>query len=434
MNHALQCLNVTAGYLRAQPVLHDLTLCITTGEMVGLLGPNGAGKSTVLKLATGLLSPWTGAVRLFGQDLNALTAEQRARLVAVVPQGLDVPFPVTVQDLVALGRAAHIGRWARLAPADRHAIERALAYTDTTDLRRRFANEISGGEKQRVLIAMALAQEPRLLLMDEATSHLDINHRLDVMQLIERLNAEHNLTVLLISHDLHLAAEFCQRLILLEQGRVAADGPPRSVLTANLLRRVYRCEMHVQTDPLTGSLSIRSASRLPPPKSGRGTRVHVVAGGGCGEETLRRLALCSYTVTCGVLNQGDLDAEVAEALNIETAFETPFSPVGDKALQTAREMIRGADAVVLTAVPFGEGNLANLELLAEAQSLGKPVFVADGIASRDYTKGHRATALASALLSRGAVVWQTVSDLLAALPRDKASRQSAVDQTNQTGA
>jgi iron complex transport system ATP-binding protein len=381
-----------------------------------VLGPNGAGKSTLFRVVSGLHAPQAGVVRLFGRDVSRLPAAERARLVAAVPQELEVPVAFTVEEVVMIGRTAALNRWSPPAARDRQAVERALVYTDVTDIRHRPLTELSGGEKQRAIVAMAVAQEPRLILLDEATSHLDINHRIEIMQLVERLNREQGVTVMMISHDLTLAAEFGQRLLLLDHGRLAADGAPAAVLTEENLRRVYHCGIHVQQDPETGALSLVPERRPTPACSGQGVRVHVVAGGGCGEEVLRRLALCGYTLSCGVLNQGDLDTEVAQALGAETVLEKPFSPIGPGALADARTLALRADAVVLTAVPFGPGNLPNLTLLEDALTKGRRVLVIEGIEARDYTPGREAVARVRALLERGARACRDVAELTQRLP------------------
>ena len=413
---AIQLRGVTARY-RDKAVLHGLDIDIAQGTMVGVLGPNGAGKSTLFKIVSGLLKPASGSVSLFGRDLLEMTPVDRARTIAVVPQDFDLPVPYTVEDLVMLGRTASIGRFAAPGPRDRQCVERALVYTDVADIRSRPLNELSGGERQRAIVAMVLAQESRIILMDEATSHLDINHRLEIMQLVERMNRDDGVTVLMISHDLQLAAEFSRRLLVLDQGRLVADGEPRDVLTEEMLRGVYRCEVRVHEDAAGGGISILAPPRLRDVGISGGLRIHVVAGGGCGEPVLRRLSLCGCMLTCGVLNRGDFDADAAAGLSIESTLELPFSPVSRRSLAEAMRLAGDADLVVLTQVPFGSGNLANLEILERAQAAGKPVFIASGIEDRDYTANQEATSRVRALLAHGANEYRDVTDLLAKLPR-----------------
>ena len=297
--------------------------------------------------------------------------------------------------------------------ADRQAIERALAYTDTLELSDRLYTELSGGEKQRAIIAMALAQEPRLLLLDEPTSHLDINHRLDVLQLLERLNRENGLTVVMTSHDLNLAAEFFPQLILLNQGRVAAQGAPSEVFREEVLAEVYRCKLTVRQDA-TGIVSVTLARPVTVPTGGR---VHVICGGGSGAEVLRRLCLAGWQVTCGALNEGDSDAHAAAALGLEVVLEKPFSPLSSEALRRAAELAGRAQVVVVCEVPFGAGNVKNLDVARQA---GQPVWVnTRQVAERDFTPQHEVPAMITALREQGATVWEHVGDLLAGLEKQR---------------
>lgn len=412
MSAAVSCRNVSAGY-RQQPVLHDISLTIQAGQMVALLGPNGAGKSTLLRVLTGLQPLTGGEVELFGRDLRQLRATERARLVAVVPQEVTTPMAFTVAELVALGRSVPRGRWAALAAADRQAIEQALAYTDTLELRDRYYSELSGGEKQRAIIAMALAQEPQLLLLDEPTSHLDINHRLEVLQLLERLNRERGLTVMMTSHDLNLAAEFFPHLALLNHGRITAVGAPAEVLREDVLEEAYHCKLAVRRDA-TGLLMILPTRTATAPT---GKRVHVICGGGSGVEVLRRLCLAGWQVSCGALNQGDTDAQTAAALGIATALEKPFSPLSDGALAAASQLAQAADVIVVCEVLFGPGNVKNLDVARQA---GKPILLnTRQMATRDFTSQREVPALLSALVERGATPWEQVGDLLSALEKVK---------------
>ena len=412
MNLAIACTNVTAAY-RQTPVLRDISLNVAEGALTAVLGPNGAGKSTLLRVLTGLHPVTGGEVKLFGRDIRQLRATERARLVAVVPQEVTTPMAFTVAELVALGRSVPRGRWAQLDAADRQAIERALAYTDTLELSDRLYTELSGGEKQRAIIAMALAQEPRLLLLDEPTSHLDINHRLDVLQLLERLNRENGLTVVMTSHDLNLAAEFFPQLILLNQGRVAAQGAPSEVFREEVLAEVYRCKLTVRQDA-TGIVSVTPARPVTVPTGGR---VHVICGGGSGAEVLRRLCLAGWQVTCGALNEGDSDAHAAAALDLEVVLEKPFSPLSSEALRRAAELAGRAQVVVVCEVPFGAGNVKNLDVARQA---GQPVWVnTRQVAERDFTSHHEVPAMIATLREQGATTWEHVGDLLAGLEKQR---------------
>jgi iron complex transport system ATP-binding protein len=251
---AISLTNVVAGY-SGKPVLDGVGFDLADGAMAALLGPNGAGKSTLFRVITGLMPHRAGSVKLFGRPVESLKAGERARLVGVVPQEVEVPMPFAVESFVLMGRTAKIDRWAGPSKADRAAAERAMALTDVLDLRDRPVTELSGGERQRAVVAMVLAQEPRLILLDEATSHLDINHRLDIMRIVERLNREEGVTILLTSHDLNLAASFCPHILLLDHGRLESSGTPEDVLTEERLHKVYHCPIRVRRDPEDGAMA-----------------------------------------------------------------------------------------------------------------------------------------------------------------------------------
>jgi iron complex transport system ATP-binding protein len=220
-------------------VLHDVDLAIEPGERVCLVGPNGAGKSTLLRCLTGVVPTAPGAVRIDDQPLGAIDRARLARLIAVVPGQVALPFAMRVEDVVALGRIPHEHRLSGPRLTDTVAVDAAIARAGIDHLRGRDARELSLGERQLVLIAMALAQQGRLLILDEPTVHLDLRHQVEVLELLAGLNEREGLTVLAVLHDLSLAAATFPRLVLLAGGRVVADGPPADVLTPERIRDVY---------------------------------------------------------------------------------------------------------------------------------------------------------------------------------------------------
>lgn len=237
---------------RAAPVLSGLTLGIEAGEMSGLLGPNGSGKTTWVRLAAGSLKPSRGRVFLEGRDLAGLGARDRARAVAVVPQESHLAFEFTAGEIVAMGRAPHVGLLGLDSARDRAVVREAMESTEVHDLASRRFTSLSGGERQRVILARSLAQEPRVLLLDEPTAFLDLRHRLSIYELLTRLNERRRITVVIVSHDVDLAARYCRRLVLLRRGRVHAQGSPPAVLTRDHVRDVYGVEAEILDDPLTG--------------------------------------------------------------------------------------------------------------------------------------------------------------------------------------
>jgi iron complex transport system ATP-binding protein len=229
--------------------LRDITLDMAAGQLVGLIGPNGAGKSTLLRAISGALAPSGGGIRLDGADLLRASAAERARRVAVVPQRPHLPEAFTVAEAVLMGRTPHLSPFGGERAQDYEISRQAMLRTATWALAERWIGELSGGEQQRVLIARALAQEPQVLLLDEATAHLDLKHQTATLDLVRRL-ARSGLAVIAALHDLNLAALYADRLALLHEGSLLAYDTPGRVLTPDWLRRAYDVEVVVGAHPL----------------------------------------------------------------------------------------------------------------------------------------------------------------------------------------
>jgi iron complex transport system ATP-binding protein len=235
-----------------RPVLRGVRLAIPAGEFFVIIGPNGSGKTTLLKLLCGILAPAPGGVRIFGKDIRRWSHRRLARSVAYVPQAFEVNFPFSVREVVLLGRAPHQGLLGIASAADREAARRAMAFTGVEALAERPLEQVSGGERQRVSIARALCQEPEIILLDEPTAALDLSHQLRVMDLMERLRREKATTVVMVSHDVNLAAMYADRLLLLHAGEISRLGGPREVLSAGNLEAAYGCRLMVEEGPFGG--------------------------------------------------------------------------------------------------------------------------------------------------------------------------------------
>lgn len=238
------------------PILTGVDLELRAGEFVGLIGANGAGKTTLLKVISGLWPGATGEIALLGRPLRAYRAREIAQVVAHVPQSTRVDFAFTVRDVVLMGRSPHLGRFQIESGRDRELAERALRTTSTLYLADRLVTTLSGGELQRVVLARALAQEPRLLLLDEPTSNLDIRHQLQVLKLARDLAHNSGLGVLAAIHDIGQAARWCDRLLLMAGGQVVFEGAPEAVLTPERLAKVFEIEARLYHDPYTGHIAL----------------------------------------------------------------------------------------------------------------------------------------------------------------------------------
>lgn len=242
--------------------LDDVSVTVERGSLTGLLGPNGCGKTTLLKLLSGVLHPDRGFVSFNGASLAGRSRREVARHLAVVPQETHPAFDYTVMEMVLMGRHPHLGPFELEGPSDIALAREALAATGTDHLAGRAYMTLSGGEKQRVVIASALTQSPDVLLLDEPTASLDLGYQLDVGALLRRLNLERGVTMILATHDLNLAASLCDRLILMRDGRVVAQGPTRDVLTASSIRRIYDVEADVSFHGAAGHVTVTPLRRV----------------------------------------------------------------------------------------------------------------------------------------------------------------------------
>jgi iron complex transport system ATP-binding protein len=227
------------------PVLQGLSLSFRSGELTAVVGPNGAGKSTLMSVMAGLRDDYTGSCRFEGAELRSMRKRDLARRAGFIPQQLRIDFPFTAEQVVFMGRTPHC-RGLFESPADREAVARALELTDAAAFAERSFRELSGGEKQRVVLASALAQEPAALLLDEPTTFLDLKHQIGIYALLERL-AREGRAVIAVTHDLNLAAAYADRIVVLRQGSIAADGTPSEVVSADLVRQVFETQVAVQT-------------------------------------------------------------------------------------------------------------------------------------------------------------------------------------------
>jgi iron complex transport system ATP-binding protein len=236
-----------------QWVLEDFSLEVREGEILGIIGPNGSGKTSLLKLMAGLLHPHTGRITLGDQDLAQLGPRALARLTAVVPQENHVLFPFTVAEIVLMGRFVHQNGWGWESSEDLRIARAVIRLMDLESVAQRTFQELSGGERQRTIIARALAQQAPILLLDEPTAYLDIKHQLEIYATLRRLNQDSGVTIVVVSHDLNLASQYCHRLLLLREGRAFRTGSPREVLTVEHLRIVYGCEVIIDEHPEAGT-------------------------------------------------------------------------------------------------------------------------------------------------------------------------------------
>jgi len=392
-------------------VLDSVSTSVDEGQFVGLVGPNGAGKTTLLRTINGALAPNQGTVHVAGEDVAALGSRATSRLVASVPQSTALAFEFPVRHVVAMGRTPHIGRFGTRTATDREVVDAAMERAAVTDLADRPVTEVSGGERQRVFLARALAQDTPVLLLDEPTSDLDVNHQVRTLDIVSDLVAEGR-TVVAAIHDLDLAARYCDELRLLYDGRIQASGPPASVLTDATVEAAFGARATVTDHPVTGSVSVTAFVDDPDVADGR---VHVVGGGGAATPLLHRLDAAGFECSVGVVSAEDPDAETARAIDADLVTVPPYAPVDDEARAAVVDRLRRADAVVVADVTLAPGNRPVFDAVNGTDA---PVVVVDGrpIDERNLA-GAAGRRLDARLRTRGRVVDDDPAAVVAAVRR-----------------
>jgi len=260
----LRVQGVEFGY-KSVPVLEDVGFSADAGEVVGILGPNGSGKTTLLKCMNKALTPKAGTVLVDDRDVSVLPRKEIAKEMGVVPQNSGVNFPFTALEIVMMGRGPNLRRFEMEGEGDIKIVKRAMLATDVIGLAARPMTELSGGERQRVIIARALAQTPKILLLDEPTLHLDVNHQLEILDMVRKLAKKDNLTVVMVSHDLNMAARYCDKLLLLHEGKVLAAGKVPEVMTTENMEKVFKIRAVATYDEKIGAYAVTLLGFIPRP-------------------------------------------------------------------------------------------------------------------------------------------------------------------------
>lgn len=249
MGILLEINNLSGGYYQEE-IVKNISFTLNAGDFLGIIGPNGSGKTTLLRLLSRALTPQQGSVRLEGKDIRQMSLKEFCCRAAFVPQDTVINFPFSAREIVLMGRIPHLRRLQPEGKRDIEIAEKSMSVTDTDYLKEKNINELSSGERQRVIIAKALAQDPVLLFLDEPTSHLDIGHQVQILDLLKRLNRDKGLSIIMVLHDLNLASDYCNRVILLNQGRIFKEGAPSDVLTYQNIEAVYKTVVVVNKNPV----------------------------------------------------------------------------------------------------------------------------------------------------------------------------------------
>ncbi len=377
--------------LGSSEILKNVGFRVERGEIVGLLGPNGSGKSTLLRTIYGVLKPMGGVVYLDGKTLSDLSMRDVAKRLGYLPQE-SFESGLKVEEVVMLGRTPYM-RGFSFTERDFKFVKEALNMVGLFGFENRKFSELSGGEKQKVLLARVFAQQTEVLLLDEPTSHLDISSQLEIMSLVRR-RVQDGCSALIAIHDINLASAYCDRLLLVRKGEIFAAGRPGDVITRENIREVFGAEVEVRK--IGGNILV-----IPSPKRDADKKkwVHVICGGGTGSEILRELWLHGYKVSAGVLNALDSDWFTASELG-DVVDERPFSEISDESFGKNMEFIEKADVVILSNLVVGKGNLRNLEAALYAAELGKLFVVEEEEFENRNFAGERALNIYNEIVSK----------------------------------
>lgn len=354
---------VDVGYDN-RTVVGKVNLSGMKGQLICLLGPNGAGKTTILRTITGLLAPVNGTVFINGNDLIRMKKEELAKKMAVVlTEQLSLGF-FTVYEIAAMGRYPHINHFGKLKEKDRMIVEKALHAVGALNLRDRYYSELSDGEKQKVMIARALVQEPEVIVLDEPTSHLDVRHKVEVIHILQKLCREKGITVILSLHDIDLAMKGCQTVLLVCNGEVIAQGAPEEIIKSGTIQNLYQIQGACFNE-LLGSLEFNHKGK---------PVVFMTGGNGTGVNLYRSVTRAGIGMYCGVLHSNDIDSYIGKSLGCHVIDEDAFCSISSDRMYDAGDRIKDVNYVVDTGFPVGINNEFNLQLLREAIECGKKVY------------------------------------------------------------
>lgn len=412
-----------AGY-GMDDVVKAVSCTFTEGTFTGIIGPNGSGKTTLLRAFSRVI-PSSGILELNGKAVADYSPSELGMALGFVPQDEGRPFSYTVLQVVLMARYARTSRFAALATKDYAQCRKALEETGIAHLSDRSIRTLSGGEWQRVLIARALAQDTRVLLLDEPTSHLDLSHQSEILSLMHSLSRSGS-TIIGVFHDLNLAALYCDRLIMINEGHLVAEGTPADVLTPGRIREVYGADVVTSVHPVTGRtfiLPISTPERTVVPDEKQD--VLVISGGGSGSDLMHFLSRRGYSLTAGILATTDTDCLAAKALQVPCEEVPPFSAIPEHSLARLRDSIGRADRIILSVHPVGTGNLPVLAVLRGADPAKVIVYLPEGrgLSSYDFTRG-AASAVIGELCDAGARCTGTFDGILGLLSAQPAAPRS----------
>lgn len=356
--------NMSVGY-NGKALISEICLSLAPGEILTLIGPNGAGKSTILKSITRHLSLIAGTVYIDGRDMKQMSGKDVATRLAVVLTERVHAEMMTCEELVSAGRYPYTGSFGLLTARDKEIVRHALEQVHALDIAEQEVTSLSDGQRQRILLARAICQEPEIIVLDEPTSFLDIRHKIELLEILHSMAREQGITVVMSLHEIDLAERISDKIVCVKGDRIAAWGTPREIFSDKTIRELYGIEKG-SFNTLLGSIEMEKPAGAP--------RCFVVGGGGTGIPFYRALQKEGVPFAAGILLGNDLDRAVAEALSDSVVCAESFAPIGEKEIARARDLVEAVDTVIDCGCPAGELNRANTELLKYAESRGKRIL------------------------------------------------------------
>ena len=363
MDSILSAHNLSVGY-ENRAVISGIDIDAMRGQIICLLGPNGAGKSTILRTLAGLLAPVSGTVTIENEPIGRISHKQMAKTLSIVLTDSVTPAMTTVYELVSMGRMPYTDFMGRLTDNDRRIVDEALVTVGAADLKERRLTRLSDGERQKVMIARALVQEPQLIILDEPTGHLDIKHKIEVIRVLQRLANEKNITCILSLHDIDLALKGCRTVLLVNDGAVVAQGTPEDIITDGSIQKLYDI-CGAKYNELMGAVEFTGSSA---------NDIFVTGGNGSAVSLYRALSRSGYGITSGVLYLNDVDFQVADAVCGRVITEAPFECVSKASADKAYALAADAVCVIDSGFPVGSCNIENVSIITRALNDGKPVL------------------------------------------------------------
>ena len=364
--------NLSVGY-NNKVVISNINVEVKNGEILCLLGSNGAGKTTLLRSLSKLISPIKGEIYLNGVNINCISRKALSKKMALVLTNRLLGDLMTVQDIVNIGRYPYTGVFGSLSKKDLIMVDEALESVDALHLKKRYFDELSDGEKQKVLVARALVQEPEIIILDEPTTHLDIKHRLELINILKKLSKEKSISVILSLHEIDIALKSCDKVALIKNNKVIAYGQPEDVVDEDIINSLYELD-DKNFNSLLGSVEISNKSK---------NEVFIIGGGGKATPIYRAFTKKGIGLYSGIIHENDIDYEIGRTMGIKMFTENPFEPISDESFDLAIRNLNDSKIIIDTGFSVGETNKRNIDIIKEALKLDKKVY---SFRNRDESK------------------------------------------------